>query len=697
MAVEADGRHGRIVVQANWPPALLRQADEAAARFGASVRAAFDAAVLAAADCVSGVVAKPDPAVHRMPLCADAARFAVAARALIGLRPDQLEVLKQFQPFYVLPEAAGPLTLHLGHVMAQLAAMTDPTRARTRRRVAVWAHSADPDVEVDPPRQVLTMDVEDDGVLERKRTIATFELSAPGRTRPSANPNIAFDLIINDEPWPLDMDDHFGSRSAIAVAAASEFIRSLQRSAAPRPPLRLRQRPQPTPAAHRTDPTWLPLDLTHAPDAREAFDAPDVALATHTDDSGNLTILIKAKDGLFGRPIAPALALDPHMPQGLAAEEATLDAASTWGLPDFVFNPQQTEKGSGLRELGDGTIITGSRAVALQVKSRDRVTDNPVRERSWMAKKAIEGARQAAGSVRTLSTQPMALTNGRGRTVVCDGNAVSWVGVVVLDHSDPPEGVLPDLPATRLPTVAVLRRDWDFLFDHLRSVSAVVDYFHRVAHEAGQALGTEAVRYFELADADEQAAEQGPRPWAQTFGAKQVSHPLLPKRPVSSTDDTGHAVFRIILEDIAEGPFDHDEADRLRLLGLLDRLAVTERAELGRLLLDSLEEVAAADVGTRWRFRRVIQDEARLQLAFGVCTHFTETHRIAFSNWAMLRHTDFVDTRVGPDADAVWTVAVLLTPRFDGARPWDTSMNAMQGDLGLTADDLTAIRAQWKS
>jgi len=31
-----------------------------------------------------------------------------------------------------------------------------------------------------------------------------------------------------------------------------------------------------------------------------------------------------------------------------------------WGLPDFVFRPRVVSKGSGRRELGDATIITGS-------------------------------------------------------------------------------------------------------------------------------------------------------------------------------------------------------------------------------------------------------------------------------------------------------------------------------------------------
>jgi hypothetical protein len=38
------------------------------------------------------------------------------------------------------------------------------------------------------------------------------------------------------------------------------------------------------------------------------------------------------------------------------------------------------------------------------------------------------------------------------------------------------------------------------------------------------------------------------------------------------------------------------------------------------------------------------------------------------------------------------TVAVLLTPRQDGRRPWDTTMIAVAGDLGLTDEVVSALR-----
>jgi hypothetical protein len=136
-----------------------------------------------------------------------------------------------------------------------------------------------------------------------------------------------------------------------------------------------------------------------------------------------------------------------------------------WGLPDFVFRPQVIAKGSGQRELGDATIITGSKAVAVQVKSREGEPKDDDAEGRWLTKKALQGARQAAGTVRALRASAADLANERGRTVTCHGDQLTWMGVVILDHAAPP-------PAfdVGIPVVAMLRRDWEFLFDHLRSV-----------------------------------------------------------------------------------------------------------------------------------------------------------------------------------------------------------------------------------
>lgn len=247
----------------------------------------------------------------------------------------------------------------------------------------------------------------------------------------------------------------------------------------------------------------------------------------------------------------------------------------------------------------------------------------------------------------------------------------------------------------RLATAVILRRDWDFLFDQLRSVSAVVDYLHRVSGEKQQRLGREAERYYELAQADEEAVTR-PAAWATKLGGASFSHPLLPKEPPTAADTTGHTVHRIIMEEIARSELERNESDRLAVLTLIDRVSVGTRAELGRLILSNLDEVMATPPGgSTWKFRRVLQDEGRLHLAFGVCNSFTELHREAFCQWATLRHYDLLHSGLNSDPSVLKTVAVLLTPRYDGPRSWDTTLIAIAGDLELEPSDLAAMRSLW--
>lgn len=271
-----------------------------------------------------------------------------------------------------------------------------------------------------------------------------------------------------------------------------------------------------------------------------------------------------------------------------------------------------------------------------------------------------------------------------------DGNEVEWVGVVVIDHPDPPAVATPTHEPSELPVIAITRRDWEFLFDQLRSTAAVTDYIHRIAGEAPAPLGDEVMRYYELAKADIDVAPRPTPSWVTGFG-KHESHPRLPIAPATSDDTAGHALFRSILEDIAESEIDQPEERRLIVLALLDRYPVAERARLGRLLLDHLDTVLqAADGETVWRARRVVQDDGALHMAFAACSHFTEVHRDFFREWAILRHHD-TGLALGA-GQLLTTVAVMLTPRHRPGRLWDTSMLYLHGDLDLDEEALANNR-----
>lgn len=64
--------------------------------------------------------------------------------------------------------------------------------------------------------------------------------------------------------------------------------------------------------------------------------------------------------------------------------------------------------------------------------------------------------------------------------------------------------------------------------------------------------------------------------------------------------------------------------------------------------------------------------------------------------WVQLRQHEFT-LRLGNDDTDPVTVGVLLTPRHDGRRPWDTTMCAVTGRLELTDEDIAACVALWRN
>ncbi len=68
---------------------------------------------------------------------------------------------------------------------------------------------------------------------------------------------------------------------------------------------------------------------------------------------------------------------------------------------------------------------------------------------------------------------------------------------------------------------------------------------------------------------------------------------------------------------------------------------------------------------------------------------------IAFSAWLLIRHHERGE-RVGSFA-GLESIGVLLTPRHDGYREWDTTMFAVQDAPELSDDDLKQYRELWNT
>lgn len=59
----------------------------------------------------------------------------------------------------------------------------------------------------------------------------------------------------------------------------------------------------------------------------------------------------------------------------------------------------------------------------------------------------------------------------------------------------------------------------------------------------------------------------------------------------------------------------------------------------------------------------------------------------------MLKHTEF--GAMEEKRSETVTVGVLLTPRHDGLRLWDTTMVRATGDLELAPEDISRMREVW--
>lgn len=411
-----------------------------------------------------------------------------------------------------------------------------------------------------------------------------------------------------------------------------------------------------------------------------------------------LTLVIETEAGTAIRRVPDASPLPDGDTQGYAAEDAIRDAAATWGMPDFVFLPEQQRVGSGVRELGDGLLLVGDHAAVIQSKSRTDPTDNTERERSWLHKNVEKAMKQGSGTVRLLKLNSANMTNARGRTVPVNGKDYSWLTVVIVDHADPPRGFTPPPAPTEVPAIVLLRRDWEFLFDHLRSTRFVLAYLLRAA-SAGDVveLGDEPRRYHEYALADITAAPDPVHPSVAALRGRAplsaVSTARAPLEPAGHDDQPRHLLFRMLMEDIAETTVPADqEPDRLLMLAAIDGLPVGHRTELGATLLKFFASAAAHDgEGTLSHSRTVIPNPGEFTpLLFIVASELSEIAKEALFVRTHLLHCDF-SAAVGEWEHC--TVGVMLTPTTVPGRLWDTSTSALWGDPGHSPELLEQMRA----
>ncbi len=400
------------------------------------------------------------------------------------------------------------------------------------------------------------------------------------------------------------------------------------------------------------------------------------------------TLVVETAMGVAVRQIPAARQLPGREDRGYEAEDASTEAATEWGLPDFACTIGSVRRGNATREVADRLLVVGETGVVVQVKARVAFSGDPQKETRWLDRQIKKAISQGHGTIRTLQRQVLTATTARGDAMQVGGDVRRWITAVIVDHPDPPDGATPDLAGAD-DVCVLLRRDWEFLFDQLKSTHAVVTYLQRICGETTE-LGSEPARYYDLAQADVSAT---PGPVDLSLlpeGASAYSEPQLPLAPAGndSADLNALRLIRDIMEDIATGPMSEGAEDRRQeTLAALDRVPVGQRAEIGHKLMSWMKE-AAKDPSIFYMRRIAGLPGDDLQICFGVAGR---VERDGFANWTQLRHHDLQEQ--SGNWDDQLTVAVQLTPGQDGIRPWDTTMFAASGDLSLTASEIAELRA----
>lgn len=409
--------------------------------------------------------------------------------------------------------------------------------------------------------------------------------------------------------------------------------------------------------------------------------------------AGEMTLVVRTATGIAVRRIPTARPLPGRRDPGYEAEDASSDAATMWGLPDFACTVGSLAKGNARREVADRLIVFGATGAVIQVKARVALTDDGEKEARWLHKQTARAIRQGHGTIRTLrSRRLVAARTARGNTIEIDAEDHAWVIVVIIDHLRPPDGLIPDLGPEGDDVVVMLRRDWEFLFDQLKSTHAVMTYLQRIRGTSIE-LGTEPARYYDLAQ-DDANATPDPVDLSQLGGGGELhSEPLLPMEPVGNdpSDLNALRLIRSVMEDLAIAPITGaSEQMRLRALAALDEVPVGQRVQIGHLLMEWMEIVINAP--DEVRMRRLIGSPDAPQLAFGVAGTL---RRELFSLWLQLRHYER-QQRIGR-RDEQTSIGVQLTPRKNANVPWDTTMIAVSGAIDFTADELAQLRALFDS
>lgn len=684
---------GEMIVSVAWPKGTREDLTEIFQQVLDACWSALDAMVEESVTRHSNRHRLSDPHAERFFPTApseEAMEELLSTGCLNGLPYELFEFVMAVQPFEPVTadhDPTGPLS-RARHAFAWLCDWD--SQVQEGQLLSAWATPVQPQLHVAPPVTVSELSAGAPGPVEPQAVVATYSLTGySDGVDVHGQVGTYVDLALCQDFVPDDQDDTLSRRIGQLITGIATIALQFASRLSLDPGIE-------AVAQHDNEDLWVRADgpgSGWSPSELRSVTDSDLGFGVVTDRD-QTTLIVDTGDGIYERVIPKASTLNPTLKRGHAAERSALAAAATWGVPDFVMRPQVEEKGSGVREISDGLLVVGDQGLILQSKAREaEMWADEAKEHRWAIKQATKATKQINGTLRRLSSSPISMVNGRGRNVQLSGATISWAGVVLIDHPAELDVELDEL-ACKCAFVVLSRAEWEFLFDQLRSTASVVEYVHRVG-APGHKLGEEALRYYELADADGKAPPSELNPKVLGRG-NRVSVPRLPKLPAGRDDPEGHAMIRTVCEEVALADWSStNEIDRIMLLGVIDGLMPAQRSGVGRYLLDALS--AARDFsgeGITTQARTILPTHGEPWLGFMIANRYDETIRNGVENWVMLRHSQRRDVT---DWMSALTVGVLLTPRRDGYRPWDTTIIGVKGEATLDPDVEASALAVWGS
>lgn len=427
-------------------------------------------------------------------------------------------------------------------------------------------------------------------------------------------------------------------------------------------------------------------------DSSQLNDSKNVPL----DDGHEYLVMNDLGDRVTFQRFRPRSQLPVSDTRGYQSEKSVKEIALEWGFPENVYSRAVISKGSATREVGDLLLVSGKRAVVLQVKSRNAENDDLEKIKRWVKREIGKAAGQGKGSIRSMEQSDQVFENGRGTKLSLEGIQLEIGVLVVLDIPAVPEQLVVEVNPDGK-TLVITLTELEFLFSQLKSVSAVIRYVFRVTSMEPIELGLEMQRFMSLAMADNDVALAKPA-INLSNGAYRFSTPILPLEPVGVLDEEAHLFFRKACEII--GAFATETgADPIALatiFGGIDDLPVQSGEMLGRFILDGLDHFRSRVDGLEqfnWKFRFIFQDERGLRFVFGVSNKF-DPQRTNGMFVSRLRVTHHQFQRDSANAEEKLTIGVLVTPR-DTWPNFDVGLMVVDDRQQLSEEEFESYVSFW--